>query len=197
MLLLKKVKMLSYNVDMAYSSYYWKQIIKRDVRLLDKKLQLSHAEIEKDLDKHFSDIEIKIMTLAYIVRKMADTHKLPDVLTEEELKIKVYSRNKGFQRRTYIDISEEYNLENSSSTKFRIRKICNQIIHSYLIQAVGTRKKAFKYVWFVSEGDKDKGLYQMTIKDFLRLLLKIANSQIRTVHATYNEENGEWIYARS
>ena len=182
---------------MAYSSYYWKQIIKKDVRNLDKKLQFSHSEIEKDIDKHFSDVEIKIMTLAYIVRKMADTNKLKDVLVEEELNVKIYPRNKNFERRTYIDIYEEYDMHKCTSSKFRIRKICNQIIHSYLLQAVGNHTKAFKYIWFVSENDKDKGLYQIAIKDFLNLLLKVANSQIRTIHASYNEKEDKWVYKRN
>jgi len=181
---------------MAYESHYWRQILKREVRYLDKKLKLTHRETEKNLDKHFSEVEIRIMTLAYIIRKLSDTEKLPDAVLVKSIKLVLYPRITDFSRRSFVDIEREYNLDKQSVSFLTLRELCNQIIHSYILQAVGSSRRTFKYLWFVSDYKRDSGLYQITIAQFLKLVHTVSDSHVSKMTATYDMEKGDWIKKR-
>lgn len=176
---------------MAYESYYWRKIIKKEVLYLQKKLLLSHREIEKKIDEHFSYVEIKIMSLAYIARKLADTNKLPDKTLRQKVKLILYPAT-GDNERLYVDIEREFGLSTPVEAVLSVRNICNQIIHSYVLQVVGNTKYSFRYIWFVSHDHKHKGLYCIKISKFLKIMIGISQSEVGSV-VTYFNDNGEKI----
>lgn len=178
---------------MAYQSYYWKRAMKRDARFLLRKCTLSHADIENDIDKHVSDVEIKVMTLAYAARKLADTHKLPDLTLKRKTTIRVYPRIKHSRRSALMKPEAEYNLNSPRAGTLELRQLCNQIIHSYLLEAVGSPRRAFKAIWVVSDRRKDVGLYEIDLKRFCQLMLRIADSHVSRTHWRFDEGRNAWM----
>lgn len=181
---------------MAFESYYWKQGIKTDVLYLENKLKLSHSDTEINLDKHFSQVEIKLMTLAYIVRKLADTGKLPDKALLRKIHLEFHPRIESFERRSYSDIEREYDLSKTQKTSLSLRELSNQIIHSYVLQVFGTKVRTFKYLWFVSDKQRDFGLYKIEIKKLLMEFLVIANSEVTTMRSHYDNKKKDWVIER-
>lgn len=178
---------------MAYESYYWRQIIKRDTKYLENKLKLSHKDIEMDVDKNFSEVEIRLMTLAYIIRKLADTHKLPDKTLRRKINVNMYARVKDFKRRSFADIEREYDLKIKTERSLSLREVANQIIHSYILQTIGSSRRAFKYLWFVSDRNRDGGLYEIKIKKLLKEFRFVADSHVTQIRSVYDSEKGDWI----
>lgn len=177
---------------MAYESHYWRKIIKKEAVYLKKKLKLSHKDIEDNIDEHFSYVEIKIMTLAYIARKLADSHKLPDNTLQRKVELIIHPVTGKLK--SFFDFEGEYDLVVEKNTELKIRDICNQIIHSYVLQAVGNRTKAFKYFWFVSDTNKNKGLYKIEIDRFIKIMLEIANSEVMKMTMHYDKKTGKRVY---
>lgn len=179
---------------MAYESFYWRTILKRDLTYLLKKTGMSHDEVEADLDRHFSFVEIKIMSAAYVIRKLADSNKLPDNALKKNLKVKSYPTQADYQPRAYVDIFKEYNLDKAEYKKISLRELCNQIIHSYVLQAVGDSKKAFTAFWVVSDRDYKSGLLEVSIKSFVELGREVADKHVTKVEARFDEAKGKWTY---
>lgn len=180
---------------MAFESYFWRKSLNRDISYLEKKLRLSHKEIEKNIDKHFSTLEIKIMEISYAVRKLADTYKIPDGLLDEKIKMNFYPRSTN-QKRAFVDIEKEYNLKKTLGAELKIREVCNQIIHSYIFQSTGNSRRAFTHILFVSDRDQDEGLYSLDLKSFLKKVSKIVNTQVTKISAEYDKKKGVWKYSR-
>lgn len=179
---------------MAYESRYWRTILKRDLTYLLKKTDLSHEEVEKDLDRHFSLVEIKIMTTAYIIRKLADSRKIPDLTLNKLVKVKNFSPRSDENPRPYVDLFKEYDLGNFSYKKITIRELCNQVIHSYVLQAIGDQRFAFTTFFVVSDRDSQSGLFEVSIKSFVEWGREVAEQYISKSEAKFDKVEGKWIY---
>jgi len=180
---------------MSYESYYWRKIIKRDIRYLENKLKLKHKDIEDNLEEHSSNVEIKFMTLSYVARKLADSHKLPDKTLEKKIKTVVYSRSKK-ARRVFGSIDKEYDFETFSVGEIKMRDLCNQVIHSYVLESSGTTRRAFRYLLFVSDRAKDNGLNQVDMKDFIKVMKQVAESYVTSFNSEYDSGKEEWTYEK-
>ncbi len=182
---------------MAYESHYWRQILKRDLTYLNKKITLTHKEVGDRIDEHFSYVEIKLMTTAYVIRKLADSGKLPDNTLNKAVSVICYNRNKSEPSRPFIDIEREYNFNSKSVTALPLRDICNQIIHSYILQVVGNNKRAFSEFWVTSDFNKEYYLYEISLKQYIKTLRQVANIQVTKLTTSFDEKKGKWIYRRS
>lgn len=176
---------------MVYESYFWRRLIKRDITYLRKKLKLTHKQVKDNLDEHFSYVEIKLMTLAYVGRKLADTKKLPDATLNGVIKLKIYPAT-GDNKRLFFDFEKEFDLNKPSEARLTIRQICNQMIHSYFLQAVGSSRRAFKHVWFVSDYHRSKGLYSIEIEKFLRIMDSVRLRYVTSIK-TFRNKTGEIV----
>lgn len=181
---------------MAYESFYWRSILKRDLTYLLKKTEMSHDEVETDLNRHFSFVEIKIMTVAYIIRKLADSNKLPDNVLKKNLTLTSYPIRTNHKPRAFVDIFKEYDLDKPQSKKISLRELCNQIIHSYVLQADGDSDKAFTEFWVVSDRDSRSGLTEIPIKSFVEWGREVTNKHVTKMEARFDEEKDKWIYKR-
>lgn len=181
---------------MAYESVYWRKTLKRDLTNLLKKTEMSLGEVETDLDRHFSFVEIKIMTVAYILRKLADSNKLPDNALKKNLNVISYPVQINRHPRAFVDIFEEYDLDKPQSKKISLRELCNQIIHSYVLQAVGDSDKAFTAFWVVSDRDSKSGLIEIPIKSFVAWGREVTDKHVTKMEARFDEAKSKWIYKR-
>lgn len=179
---------------MAYESRYWKAQLKRDVTYLKKKMGLNYSDVEEDIDRHFSMLEIKIMTMAYIVRKLFDTNKLCDSLREEELDVVRYNRKKDGPVSPFKFFHEEYDLSNGNKKKIKIRKFCNHVIHSFTFQVSGDEDKAFSSIYFVSDRYKDRYIYELKLRKLVDLIKNVAENYPNKIKIFFDQDYGEYIY---
>jgi hypothetical protein len=183
---------------MAYQSYYWRQIIKRELSKLQKALSYTHKEVDTDLDKHYSHLEIEIMTLAYVVRKLAHTGKLPDKTMDLKIKAVRYPPLEDCGKRWMVDLDKEYDLGvEGENVSMELWDICNQIIHSHILEPEGSYRRAFKYLYFVSDKKKNGGINKIEIADFIKLINVVADSEVKEMRSTYDKKEEKWIVTRN
>lgn len=179
---------------MSFESFYWKKNLKRDISFISNKMDINLEEIEDDekFEQIFSTIEIKLFTIAYSLRKLIDTRKVSDNLSDIQLKVFAYPKNsKILTVMNNHRFEEQYEFENKIEKKLKIRNIYNQIIHSYTFQLVGYRNKIF-YLFFNSDHQKNKYLFKLKIKDFLKVVEKFANNYPSSISMTYCEDLGDY-----
>lgn len=179
---------------MAFESRYWRAQIKRDINFLGKKINIRVRGIESDdaIDQIFSQIEIKLFTMAYSLRKLMDTKRFPDKISKTKIRAKRYKHNKKRIRPLgifddYYEISsrgEEVNLE--------IREVCNQFTHSYFFQPCPNSRGCLKILFFVSDRDKNKYLYSLDIKYFLGRILQIIDKDSKEMHIIFDEKENDY-----
>lgn len=183
---------------MAYQSYYWRQIIKKELGKLQKTLTYSHKEVDIDLDKHYSHLEIEIMTLAYVVRKLAHTGKLPDKTMGLKIKAVTYPPLEDCGTRWMVDIEKEYDLGvDGVKVNIELWDMCNQIIHSHILEPEGSYRRAFKYLYFVSDKKKKGGINKIVVADFIKLIKVVADSEVRELRSEYDEKEQKWKVTRN
>ncbi len=181
---------------MSFESHYWRAMIARELRLLEKKSRLTHSDIpDEKLEEEFSKLEIKVMTLAYAARKLADAGKLPDAALAKQMPLIKHPRI-GDSYRGYLSFADEYDLEVGEQARLSLREICNQIIHSYVLQALGNRQRAFKSIAFVSDRDRRNGLYELEIAAFIKLMWHVHGSWVTRMDSTYDSSTDTWRQER-
>lgn len=68
---------------------------------------------------------------------------------------------------------EDYDLHAGTSKDISIFAACNQIIHSYVWQTVNRKKFGIYGVFFASDREKEKGVYFLTIENWIKVLKKV------------------------
>ena len=172
---------------MSFESFYWKKILKRDVSFIIKKMDINLNEIEDNdkLEQIFSTVEIKIFIIAYSLRKLIDTRKVSDKLSNIQIKTLAYpKKSKKITFKTNYRFDEHYDFDKKIETKLLIRDVCNQIIHSYIFQLIIYRNKIF-YTFFNSDYNKNKYLFKLKIKDFLKVVMKFSNNYPQHISMIY------------
>lgn len=171
---------------MSFESVYWKSNLKKDVSFIVNKMDINFDEIDDNkFEQLFSKVEIKIFIIAYSLRKLMDTNKVSDNLSNAAIKVNKFPKNsKKLTAMNNHRLEEQYDFKKRIENKLYIRDVCNQIIHSYTFQLTGFRKKIF-YIFFNSDHQKNKYLYQVKINDFLKVVLKFSNNYPKKISYTY------------
>lgn len=174
---------------MSFESYYWRKSLKRDLSFIEKKLGISVSNFESEkIDEFYSLVEIKLFTIAYSVRKLLDARKFPDVINKKEIIVTAYPRNKNEKFRIFIGDSEKlYEFNLGKKTKLRLRYICNQFVHSFIFQIYRNYHNKLRYLYFTSDASKDKYLYSVELKNFIKAIRSIVDIYPTESHTTYDK----------
>jgi hypothetical protein len=141
---------IKYNVPMAIESRYLRKKIKYQLTSLEKYTKLADIPDDKDdrVDEYYSAVEIKIIEICSLMRKMDDLGKMPDgALSGIFIPAKRFKSQGPDSQRAYVDMEKEYDFENPMPpTRLSLRTVCNVVIHSYVLQAMGDEDKAFRWI---------------------------------------------------
>jgi hypothetical protein len=171
---------------MAFESYYWKKDLKRDISYIQKKIDIKVSGLEGDkFDEHFSKIEIKLFLMAFSVRKLLESQRLPDSAKNLKLKCIKYSRNSRIQSLSF-DYEKMYDFDRPVKTNLTLVSLLNQFIHAHVFQVISNRNGHIRYVFVTSDREKGKFLYFLEIKDFLAYIMRISKMQVKSIHRTYD-----------
>jgi len=117
---------------MAFESFFWRNQIKRDIDYILKRLEINLAKLEDEkIDQVFSEVEIKFFTITYSLRKLMDTKKFPDCISEYEINVSEFPRNSKKYIKPWSSFDSYYDFKKLQKRKLSLRKICNQFIHAY------------------------------------------------------------------
>jgi len=191
---------------MSFESRYWKKFLKKDIDYINRKLKINLDEIEYDEDEDeedefeeiFSMIEIKIFIIAYSLRKLIDSKKISNEISNVKLEVCLYPK-KGKGLVTFINShkwDKHYNFDKKKRKRMYIREISNQIIHSYIFDLVRYGKRIC-YIYFVSDRNRNKYLLRIKIKDFLEIVRRFSKDFVVYTHSIYDEEKKDYKIVNS
>ncbi len=176
---------------MAFESRYWKRQAKGDIRTVLKKMDVNISRLKGDnLDKIFSEVEIKLFTIAYSLRKLMDTNKLPDKIGELEISLIVFPRNKKGPMKPWSSFDEYYELNSPQSAKMSLRDVCNSFIHAYFFQPNADSKNRLTGLFFVSDYDRNKQIYFVSTRRLLKKFEKAFDQDVTFFSYTYDQKKG-------
>ncbi|WP_344033159.1 hypothetical protein [Paeniglutamicibacter psychrophenolicus] len=120
------------------------------------------------------------MTSAYAIRRLLEAQKVSS---------KTYSTTVPVIRHTATDIVPDmwnrhelehlYDLESSTKTQLSLRKYCNQLIHSYVLQISADEEDGlFDGVFVASEKDCREQVFFIPVKSMIDICIKIGSEDI-------------------
>ena len=178
---------------MAFESYYWRKDIKKDISYIEKKMKVNVRPLSSEaLDEIISQIEIKLFVMAFSIRKLLDTKKLPDWVLDETVTVLRYKRN-AKRTRIFFDFFELYDFDHPIKEKLPLRIILNQFIHGFVFQAMSNRLGHVDSVYLNSDYTQRQFLYFLKLKDFLPFIHRISKAEIKEIHTVYDHKKGEYV----
>jgi len=173
---------------MAFESRFWRSKIKKDIKYISKIIEINILNLEdEELDKIFSELEIRFFTIMYSLRKMMDLKKMPDSTAKTEIRVESFLRNKDKHMKWYL-CDDYYDLQSAKKHFLVLREVCNQFIHAYFFQPLVNSRKKIGVIHFVSDRQKNNTLYSVNIKYLLRKISSIIDKYPRMTSITYNKE---------
>lgn len=181
---------------MAIESYYLRKKIKYHLTTLKKFTAVTDIPNEK-LDQYYSSVEIKIIEISSLIRKLRDLGKLPDgTLEKRYINVNRYKSNGPDSQRAYVDMWKEYNLNEPKNDKLTLAQVVDLVIHSYVLQATGGGNYFFTDVFITSDWHRFSGLYLMNLQEFIIAGQEVVDKYPYSIKSEYNPKLKKWIHKR-
>lgn len=168
---------------MIYNSEDWKKELKK----INKRLKTSKY-------RKFFTIEKDIFISAFIVRKLIESDKMTDRIDNYMLDTVAYKPIKEINRiHCYIE-EKEYNWKEKTKIRLEAKKICNFLIHSYVFNLVfAERERKVEKFLVSSDYDRNKYLYEVNLKEWIKFLEEVINDDIIELHRHYEKNKKDYI----
>lgn len=178
---------------MAFESYYWRKDIKRDISFIKKKMEVDVSSLSpQKLDAVFSKVEIKLFTMAFSIRKLLETKKLPDRVRREKIKIVRYKRNAN-KAGPIFSFEKLYDFEHPQKSEIMLTDVLNQFIHGHVFQILPNDESKLQELMFTSDRDKNKHLSSLSIAHLISVVEKVSEDSVSEIVITYDFEKGDYV----
>ncbi|MGE8723278.1 hypothetical protein ACO2KH_18315 [Leptospira terpstrae] len=168
---------------MIKNSLEWKKILYKNYQVI--------AKFINQTDKNsisYSKFEIAIFTSAFIIRKLAESNKIPPDLLRKELTIKEIKKKSDI----HIDIVNDHRFSKIYEMKATVKKIdlgylINQLIHSFSFYVFLNNKGLVDTILINSDFSKRKSAYLIKLSILLENILYVSEGSMDK--ATYQRLN--------
>ncbi len=157
---------------MIFETNYWKLELKRLALILRR-----HITQDRWLAASDASVERCVMIGFYSIRKLLQAFQPPPNIKFQS-KVTVFPRNQNkLSPICFPEVPEAFDLDKPKIETIGLKKLCDQVIHSYFFSVwLGTDHK-LRGVFFSSDYKKDIKVYRMDILAIIELFEKIANSR--------------------
>ena len=181
---------------MSIESFYLRRKIKYNLTSLHNLAKVKNVDDEK-VDQHYSSVEIKVIEIAALTRKLRDLGKLPDnTLENKQIKVKRFPSNGANPQRSYISLDKEYKLEEPINDQLNLSRTVDLIIHSYILQVSGDEKSELAGIFVTSDWHRFEGLYYIHLADFIDSCREIVDLYPYSIHSFYDRKQKKWVHKR-
>ncbi|MEJ1224132.1 hypothetical protein [Sediminicola sp. 1XM1-17] len=177
---------------------------------------------EKDWSpKNYTSFEKDIMLAFYIIRKLIDGKKLTNRIISTNIKGKKYA-NSGIPVNLLNNhrIQELYDYKEPKKEKFELKFLINQFVHSYIFYPVlsyvdegnlkftdltehnvtdeelevlyENSRRELECILFTSDDKKNEFIYEIGIKELIKLFESVGNCRVNTKSYTYNSKKMDY-----
>ena len=179
---------------MIHDSYAWK----RDLYLKKRKLIKYNSKLafDKNFDLAYHKVESVILYSAFIIRKLIESEKLSATADAYSVVVKKYLPVKHIDRLHHWCDEDRYDWDKSISKTITGKNICNQLIHSYVLQLLFEEDGAAIGFFVSSDYDRNKGLIEISLEDWLRYMNIIISDSVVTTEAHFDKNKDDYIFVR-
>ena len=180
-------------INMAFESYYWKKDIRKDISTIQRKMEINLQTLtSKKLDEVCSIVEIKVFLIAFAIRKLLDTKKIPDRVAAKKIKIIKFKRNSRAHG-AFFNFKKLYELDKPIKADMEAKLILNQIIHGFVFQVFANKSGKLSHLYITSDYDKSKFLYLVNIKTLMKNFKEISKQQVVSMSIKYDPSRGIFV----
>jgi hypothetical protein len=171
---------------MISESWYWRESLSKHAKMLNDKLSQKIWREES-----FLKVEQSVMLSCYIVRKLAESKKIPDATFQQPVELRAFkATGKTVDLLNRHRVDDLYDVENGQSIIKPLSYVSNQLIHSFVFIPLLEAPGKFYGFAFNSDRSKSKELYMIKLSALVNVFSSCAGSVIHK--ATYFRlENGE------
>jgi hypothetical protein len=172
---------------MVGESFYWKREVWRIARDLERRVHQRRWP-----DASYARVELGVMVGFYMIRKMAEAHKISDHIMSRSLRLQVHRpTGKRITSRNTHKVDDLYDLDHSRSETRTVTFACNQIIHSFVFTLVREGDGGFGGIFFASDRQRSRGLFYLDAKDIILTFKDVARDDPAQRHWNIDAATGE------
>lgn len=176
-------------------SRYWRAELRIELLWLKK-----HQNYNRWSLKQLVLFERKLMLVAFQVRSLLERPKVNDRARNAFMPVVRYKKvgNRPFTLTGVGFPEERFDLANPERTALPAMDVCNQLIHSYLMQT-WSEGKTFVGMLVFSDYMRHKWAYEIRIEDLLVLFGVFAgeSSAVSCLHSQWNEKKQDYVVTKA
>jgi hypothetical protein len=146
-------------------------------------------------EKLIFNLEKSIFVGFYIIRKLSEAKTISDETCNFNMKLISYrSLGKPVTFMNWHRVDELYNFSKPKAQNVLLCKVCNQLIHSYVFIPVTTsRTGPVKSILFCSDWKRNQRIYELEIKDIVKIFKLVAHDYPNNVRLTYDKGKQDYV----
>lgn len=165
-----------------------------------KKQQVIKYNKKDSFDKNFDfshhKVESGLLYSSFIIRKLIESNKLSDLIDSHTIQVIRYSPIKQINMlHKWVD-DDEYDWVKPVTQIVLGKDICNWLIHSYVLSLIFEENAAVIGFYVSSDFDRNKGLYEVTIEDWLSFVDLVIQDDIISLTAIYDVKKCDYKYTK-
>jgi hypothetical protein len=175
-------------------SRFWRAELRGDIAWLRR-----HRRFKRWSEKQQVLFERRLMLAAFQIRALLDRPKVDGKIRRSAIPAQFY-RRVGTQPVTLLNaiaFDEHYDTDNGTSITLPVRDVCNQLIHHYVLFAVGRGGGAFEILLVFSDYKRHIGMYQLDVSEVIELFALFASdaSHANHVRMKWNEKIQDYEFS--
>ena len=166
---------------MIWSSHEWKTYLRRLLRDLRRKIKEPNDEVPFLVERN-------IFIIVFAIRKLIDSGKTTDALSSVEFELGIHRKigSKHHDQRYHTVDPEYWDLLSSTESKFKIRDICNEIIHSDVLTWIVDCDTGLEGFFVASDLNAPKRLIKIDFSTFFQMIDLVLADHVVSIEISYD-----------
>jgi hypothetical protein len=180
--------MIAAGTVMIGESSYWKEPLLRTTKRL-RRFKTATSELT---ERQLANIERDIFIGFFSVRKLfGASTKVTDATRLLKVQLLWYPNLSEVNWRNNHRIDELYDFNQKHYETRDVQFIAGRIIHSFIYIPYGDEQGGIEGIFFTSDIDRNKKLYEMTIDDVITIFEQVGNDYPTDIHWCKNPDGTE------
>ncbi|MBN8521599.1 MAG: hypothetical protein J0L77_06875 [Alphaproteobacteria bacterium] len=173
---------------MVIESKYWREDLVQYAKKFKPKIKPKRWS-----ERNLVNFEKDIIVSMFMVRMLAERHKVSSNTTKLGLKIFRSPCIKKVNYRNQYSVDELYDFEKEESVTKDVIFVCNQLIHSGAMFAYRNENRNWDGVIACSDFERQKYVYRIPLSEVIKLLETAANDYPHEIRMTYCDKKEDYI----
>lgn len=153
---------------------YWIKDLTDNVKFINSCIDKKIPFCDEESDELLLELEKRIMTSCYIIRKLNESNKIPDPLYKTEVELAFYPKKDSSFDPDDINVENLHDMKNMEVKKRYFSYVANQIIHSYFFEIYQYFDETISGFYFNSDRSRKAGIYYVRVEDFFEALTDVS-----------------------